>query len=349
VRHWYSANVLVEDAVYRAGHRVSGTLDLRSTHNGTSGHLDANNDRRHPSDDLPLQTDMFEWVGFVDPTEDELLPHAKRLGINPLAIEDALSHTQRAKLDRYDDHTSLLVKTIAYNPERRRIDVGDVTLIFARHYVFTVRHGTVLPLRDVRSHLESSPERIALGPAVVLHEFLDRLVDEYLHTVEALQRDLIELEDEAFGDDRNLPTNRAYMMKREVLECRRAAVPLIDALLTLMEGDLPGVPKSFAPKLKDVYDHLRRAVDDIERMNELIDAALSACLNIAQVQQNADMRRISAWIGLAAVPTMVAGIYGMNFSYMPELQVRWAYFLVMGCTASFSVGLFIYFRRRRWL
>ncbi|NBT21616.1 MAG: hypothetical protein EBT17_05830, partial [Actinobacteria bacterium] len=232
MRRWYSAHVLVEDAVYQAGHpahvlvedavyqaghRISGTLDLRPNHNGASAHLNSNNDLRSASDDRPLHTDMFEWVGFVDPTEDELLPHAKRLGINPLAIEDALSRTQRAKLDRYDDHTSLLVKTIAYDTQRRRIDVGDVTLIFARHYVFTVRHGAVLPLRDVRSHLESSPERIALGPAVVLHEFLDRLVDEYLHTVEALQRDLIEIEDEAFGDDRHLPTGRAYMMKREVL------------------------------------------------------------------------------------------------------------------------------------
>jgi magnesium transporter len=341
--------MLVEDAVYQAGHRIAGTLDLRSNHNGATAHLNGKNDESNSSDDHPLQLEMFEWVGFVDPIEAELLGHATRLGINPLAIEDALSRTQRAKLDHYDNHSSLLVKTIAYNAEQRRIEVGDVTLIFSRNFVFTVRHGAVLPLRDVRSHLESSPERIALGPAVVLHEFLDRLVDEYLHTVEALQRDLVDLEDAAFGDERHLPTGRAYMIKREVLECRRAAVPLIDALLTLMEGDLPGVPKSFAPKLKDVYDHLRRAEDDIERMNELIDAALSACLNIAQVQQNADMRRISAWIGLAAVPTMVAGIYGMNFSYMPELQVRWAYFLVMGCTASFSVGLFIYFRRRGWL
>jgi len=126
-------------------------------------------------------------------------------------------------------------------------------------------------------------------------------------------------------------------------------VPLIDALLTLMEGDVPGVPKSFAPKLKDVYDHLRRVVDDVERMNELVDAALATCLNIAQLRQNIDMRRLSAWIGLAAVPTMVAGIYGMNFSYMPELQVRWAYFVVMGSTAMFTVALLLYFRRNRWL
>lgn len=324
---WYSPNVLVEDALYEAGRRVA--------------------DR---GDDQPPRPDTFEWVGFVDPTESELGGQARRLGVNPLAIEDALSsHTQRAKLDRYADHSSLLVKTIAYNAEKRRIDVGDVTVIFGERFIITVRHGAVLPLRDVRRHLESTPERMALGPAVVLHEFLDRLVDEYMRTVEALQRDLIELEDAAFGDDRDLPTGRAYMIKREVLECRRASVPLIDALLTLMEGDVPGVPRSLAPTLKDVYDHLRRVVDDIERMNELIDAALAACLNIAQVQQNADMRRISAWVGLAAVPTMVAGIYGMNFSYMPELQVRWAYFLVMGGTATFSVGLFVYFRRRGWL
>lgn len=348
-RHWYSATMLVEDAVYQSGRRVAGTLDLRSNQNGSAAHRNEYGAEHDPRDDKPIRYNTFEWVGFVDPSESELTNHATRLGIDSLAIEDALSRTQRAKLDRYDDHSSLLVKTIAYDSHRRRINVGDVTLIFSTHYVLTVRHGSVLPLHDVRHDLESDPERMSLGPAVVLHEFLDRLIDEYVRTVEALQRDLIELEDEAFGDDRELPTGRAYMIKREVLECRRAAVPLIDALHTLMEGELPGVPKSFAPKLKDVYDHLRRAVDDIERMNELIDAALAACLNIAQVQQNADMRRISAWIALAAVPTMVAGIYGMNFSYMPELQVRWAYFLVMGATASFSLGLFVYFRRRHWL
>lgn len=329
-RYWYCANVLVEDAVYSHGERIGGALNFVNGNGSVS-------------------TDTFEWVGFVDPTESELSECAKRFGVDPLAIEDALSRTQRAKLDRYSTHTSLLVKTIAYDAERRRIDVGDVTLIFAEHFILTVRHGAVLPLRAVRSDLEQHPQRMSQGPVVVVHEILDRLVDEYVHAADALHRDLIELEDAAFRDTTDLPTGRAYLIKREVLECRRAATPLVDALLTLMEGDVPGIPKAFAPKLKDVYDHLRRVVDDIERMNELVDAALSACLNIAQVRQNADMRRISAWIGLAAVPTMVAGIYGMNFSYMPELQVRWAYFLVMGSTAAFSVGLFVYFRRRRWL
>ena len=329
-RHWYCAEMLVEDAVYSHGKRIGGVLDVVNSNGSVSN-------------------GTFEWVGFVDPTESELSGCAKRFGVDPLAIEDALSRTQRAKLDRYSTHTSLLVKTIAYNAERRRIDVGDVTLVFAEHFILTVRHGGVLPLREVRSDLEQHPERMAQGPVAVVHEILDRLVDEYVHAAEALHRDLIELEDAAFRDTTDLPTGRAYLIKREVLECRRAAAPLVDALLTLMEGNVPGIPKAFAPKLKDVYDHLRRVVDDIERMNELVDAALSACLNIAQVRQNADMRRISAWVGLAAVPTMVAGIYGMNFSYMPELQVRWAYFLVMGGTAAFSVGLFVYFRRRRWL
>ena len=322
--------MLVEDAVYRDGHRIGGALEL------TYGH----------ADDVP---GAFEWVGFVDPAESELTGCAQRLAIDPLAIEDALSGTQRAKLDRYDTHSSLLVKTITYDDTQRRILIGDVTLIFSERFILTVRHGAILPLREVRSDLERSPDRMSEGPVVVVHEFLDRLVDEYIRATAALNRDLVELEDSAFGDSHDLPTTTAYLLKREVLEFRRAAVPLIDTLLTLMEGDVPGVPKSFAPKLKDVYDHLRRVVDDVERMNELVDAALATCLNIAQLRQNIDMRRLSAWIGLAAVPTMVAGIYGMNFSYMPELQVRWAYFVVMGSTAMFTVALLLYFRRNRWL
>jgi magnesium transporter len=343
-RRWYCANMLVEDAVYRHGKRIGGALDLA---NGLLEIPDGNGSIPNSNGSIPNST--FEWVGFVDPTEAEIAGCARRFGVDPLAVEDALSRTQRAKLDRYATHTSLLVKTIAYNVNRSRIDVGDVTLIFAEHFILTVRHGAVLPLREVRIDLEQHPERMAQGPGVVVHEILDRLVDEYVHAVDALHRDLIELEDAAFRDTTEIPTGRAYLIKREVLECRRAAAPLVDALLTLMEGEVQGIPKSFAPRLKDVYDHLRRVVDDVERMNELVDAALAACLNIAQVRQNSDMRRISAWVGLAAVPTMVAGIYGMNFSYMPELQVRWAYFLVMGGTAAFSVGLFVYFRRRRWL
>lgn len=319
--------MIVEDARYVDGARVPVTLE--------------------PNGAVPQRS--FEWIGLVDPTESELLPIAHRLGVDPLAVEDALSSAQRAKLDRYDNHTSILVKTISYVPDRRRIDVGDATLIFSDSFILTVRHGRILPLREVRAHLEARPERLALGPGAVLHEYLDRVVDEYVAAVNDLQRDLIEIEDAAFVDTSHLPTNRAYLVKREVLECRRAVIPLIDALHDILDGSVPGVSSALRPYFKDVYDHVRRVVDDVERMNELVDAALSACLNLAQVQQNADMRRISAWIGLAAVPTMVAGIYGMNFSYMPELQVRWAYFVVMGGTATFTLWLFAYFRRRKWL
>jgi len=319
--------MIVEDATYAGGIRV------------------------HPAADASVRdhADAFEWIGLVDPTEDELLPIAERLGIDPLAVEDALSSAQRAKIDRFTDHTCILVKTISYVQERRRIDVGDATLIFSGSYIVTIRHGRILPLREVREYLEDRPARLAHGPGAVLHEYLDRVVDEYLVAVDDIQRDLIEIEDAAFRDSSHLPTSRAYLVKREVLECRRAVIPLVEALHDILNGELPGIAPALRPHFKDVYDHLRRVVDDVERMNELVDAALAACLNLAQVQQNADMRRISAWVGLAAVPTMVAGIYGMNFSYMPELQIRWAYFGVMGGTALFTVWLFVYFRRRKWL
>jgi magnesium transporter len=319
--------VLVEDVTYVSGRRSNGDREPAQTSPDTS----------------------FEWLGFVEPSEDELIPHASRLGIDPLAIEDALSSSQRAKIDRFATHTCILIKTITYDDSRRRIDVGDATLIFSESFILSVRHGRILPLRDVRQHLEQSPDRLAVGPGAVVHEYLDRVVDQYMVVVDDLQRDLMEIEDAAFGDSAALPTGRAYLVKREILECRRAVIPLIDALHVVLQGDVPGIAGSLRNQFKDVYDHLRKVVDDVERLNELVDAALAACLNLAQVQQNADMRRISAWVGLAAVPTMVAGIYGMNFSYMPELQVRWAYFTVMGGTALFSLFLFVYFRRRKWL
>lgn len=324
--------MLVEDAVYSQGERKA--LDTPALRNS------------RPEQFVKGE---FEWLGFVDPTDAEVAPYAERLGIDPLAIEDALSQSQRAKVDRYTSHYSLTVKTIAYNEAERSIDVGDVALIFSERFIFTVRHGSILPLRDVRRDLELTPSRLKIGPAVVVHEYLDRVVDGYIRALDSLQRDEDELEDLVFRHSRDLPISRAYILKREILEFRRAAVPLVDAFNTLMQGSISAIPTSLMPKLKDVYDHLRRAVDDIERMNELIDAALTSCLNLAQVQQNADMRRISAWIALAAVPTMVAGIYGMNFDHMPELRMRAAYYIVIGSLGVFSVGLFFYFRRREWL
>jgi magnesium transporter len=187
------------------------------------------------------------------------------------------------------------------------------------------------------------------GSTAVLHEVLDRLVDQYIEVAWKLQEDVEQLEDIVFDDEIPAPSARLYNVKRELLEFRRAVYPLLDPLNRLASSEVPHIDASFAPLFADVRDHLMKVIDDVNIMNELMEAALHANLALIQVQQNIDMRKISAWVGIGAVPTMVAGIYGMNFENLPELQWKYGYFMVLGALAVISGALFRVFRKNNWL
>jgi magnesium transporter len=152
-----------------------------------------------------------------------------------------------------------------------------------------------------------------------------------------------------FDDEIPVPATQLYFVKRELMDFRRAALPLVEPLQRILSGSVPGISRQFLPQFSDVLDHLRRVIDEVEALNELMSAALQANLTLIQVQQNSDMRRISAWVGIGAVPTMVAGIYGMNFEHMPELNWEYGYFIVLALLGLISGGLFLLFRKYRWL
>lgn len=303
---------------------------------------------RHEGHD-PEGTNGFSWVGILDPTWEELVDYQHHFHFNDLALEDAVSHHQRPKIDNFDDHCFLVMRTVGYRMETRTVFVGDVCAFFSDKTVVTVRHGEAMPLTTIRADLESRPERLEKGPTAVVHEILDRLVDQYVETSRMVGEDVRQLEDSVFNDETPAPAREMYATKRELIDFRRAVVPLVSPLDQIISGHAKFIDLTFKFQFSDVRDHLLKVIDEIDAMERVIDAAIQANLALISVKQNADMRKISSWVGIAAVPTMLAGIYGMNFENMPELQTRWGYFVVVGAMGIACAGLFRMFRRNDWL
>jgi magnesium transporter len=291
----------------------------------------------------------FTWVGLLDPKVDEIHDYQQKFLLHSLAVEDAVMGRQRPKLDVYPRHSFLILKTVMFDTGTSRIVVGDIGVFINDKFVVIVRHGDAIPMRSIRADLETHPDRLKEGSTAVLHEVLDRLVDQYVEVAWNLQEDVESLEDMVFDDELPAPSARLYTVKRELLEFRRAVYPLIEPLNRLASSEVPHIDAQFAPQFADVRDHLMKVIDDVNTMNDLMEAALHANLALIQVQQNVDMRKISAWVGIGAVPTMVAGIYGMNFENLPELQWKYGYYVVLGVLGAVSAGLFRVFRRNNWL
>ncbi len=291
----------------------------------------------------------FLWIGLKDPTEEEFDEVDTELGLHPLAVEDAVQGRQRAKVELYDGTVFVVLKPLRYLDRTSDIETGELMLFVGDHFVVTVRRGELSPLTNIRAALESSPDILVHGPLAVLHAVLDRVVDDYLLIDGEVALDLEEIEREVFSGTR-MDSGSIYRLKREVLEFRRAAVPLSEPLRMLHQSPRSPVPEGeLRLRLRDVSDHLHSVIDHIESYDRLLTDMLGAHLAQISVQQNNDMRKISAWVAVAAVPTMVAGIYGMNFDYLPELHWHWGYFAVLGLMAAACVSLFVAFKRTGWL
>ncbi|NBN88992.1 MAG: magnesium and cobalt transport protein CorA [Actinobacteria bacterium] len=303
---------------------------------------------RHEGHD-PDGTTGFSWVGILDPTADELVDYQHHFHFNDLALEDAVARQQRPKLDSFEDHDFLVTKTVSYDSNSREISIGDVCIFYSERTVVTVRHGEAMPLKTIRADLEAHPEKLKLGTTAVIHEILDRLVDQYVEVSSRICADVDDLEDVVFSASTSAPPRLLYTVKREVVEFRRAVLPLLDPITHLASGSARFIDKQQRFQFSDVRDHLLKVIDLLDSTERIVDATLQASIALVSVQQNADMRRISAWVGIAAVPTMLAGVYGMNFENMPELQTRWGYYVVVAIMASACGLLFRLFRRNKWL
>ncbi|MGC0342001.1 magnesium/cobalt transporter CorA [Streptomyces sp. SLBN-8D4] len=331
--------MIVDCAIYREGHRSEGPEDLSDAL------------------DQARRAGGFVWIGLHEPSEKEFELVTKEFGLHPLAVEDALKAHQRPKLEVYDDSLFVVLKPVVYEPESDTVSTGEVMLFLGDAFVVTVRHGVGSPLKAVRERLEQEPKLLGKGPTAVLYAVADAVVDHYLEVATELGTDLEELEAEVFSPDgggSRGTASRIYTFKRQVLEFRRATVPLTMPLTRLAGvgaygGTVPFVNDKARPFFRDVNDHLARVNESVEGLDRLVSDVLSAHLAQMSVRQNDDMRKISAWAAMAAIPTMIAGIYGMNFDHMPELHWVWAYPAVIVLMGVLEVLLYRTFKRRGWL
>ena len=323
--------MIVDCAVYQSGHREPGTLDLDQV---------AAACRR---------TDAFVWIGLYEPTDEEFDTVAREFGLHELAVEDAVTAHQRPKLEMYDQSLFIVLKTARYVDELEVVQFGEIQIFVGDGFVVHVRHGEASPLAEARRRVEQRPDLLKFGPGAVAHAIVDKVVDDYAPAIAGIENDISEVEYEVFSDSGTNPVERIYKLKREVLELHGATVPLVEPLDDLTRRSFALVPDDLDEYFRDVHDHLLRIVQRVVTDRDLLSSVLEANLTRVSVRQNEDMRKISAWVAIAAVPTMIAGLYGMNFEHMPELESTYGYPVVLAFMATVCVLLYWRFRRSGWL
>ncbi len=296
------------------------------------------------------QPDRFVWIGLHEPDEALLKEVQREFGLHDLAIEDAHMAHQRPKLERYGECLFAVLRTAQRDPEAHRIVFGETHIFAGSQYVVSVRHGPSLSYAEVRARCEATPKLLCKGPGFVLYALMDFVVDQYFPIVRSLEDELESLEEEIFGESFGRETTeRIYELKRDLLEVKRATAPLVDVCNRLMRYDLDLIPEDTRPYFRDVYDHVIRINEMIDTQRELLSTALEANLALRSVAQNESMKRLAGLVAIIAVPTMIAGVYGMNFRFMPELDWPWAYPLVLAGTLLICTLLYVRFKRIGWL
>ncbi|CAO5226791.1 magnesium/cobalt transporter CorA [Frankia sp. AgKG'84/4] len=297
----------------------------------------------------------FAWLGLFEPTYEQLAAVADEYGLDKLAVEDAVTGGQRPKLEQYENHLFMVLKTATYVAHQELsatsevITTGEIMIFLGEDFVVTVRHGNHGEMTRLRGQLEAAPEMLRHGPTAVLHAICDRVVDDYVDTVEKIQADVDQIEAGVFRRERNPATETTYQMKRELLELKHAVQPLAGPLRTLISDSPRLVEPAMRRYFRDVADHLEQVSERIGHFDELLSSVLQATLTQLAITQNEDMRRISAWVAIAAVPTALAGIYGMNFDHMPELRQTWGYPAVLTVMVTACGCLYRAFKRNGWL
>ncbi|WP_416959042.1 magnesium and cobalt transport protein CorA [Streptomyces sp. Agncl-13] len=333
-------STVVNCVVYRDGIRRPGTDTVEEAVRQTRKHRGG-----------------FVWLGLHEPGEEEFAGVAELFGLHPLAVEDAVQAHQRPKVEQYDDVLFAVFKTVTYvehaelTATSEVVNTGEIMVFTGPDFVVTVRHGRHGSLGPLREDLEADPQQLAKGPSAVLHAIADHVVDDYVTVADAVQNDIDQVETDVFSPDtaRNADASRIYQLKRELLELKRAVVPLARPLDRLATEPRSCIDKEIQAYFRDVADHLTRVTEQITAFDALLDSILQAHLAQVAIAQNDDARKITAWAAIIAVPTMVCGVYGMNFDHMPELRWRFGYPLVLGVIATACLLLHRGFKRNGWL
>ncbi len=327
--------VIVDCALYRHGKRIAladDKVDLGSAL------------------DQAQEPDDFIWIGLHEPSDEEMGRVAVALGLHRLAVEDAVRAHQRPKLEPYDGNVLFMVlKTLWYVDDNDAVETGEIAIFLGDKYVVTVRHGSGSALQMTRRNLEEHTDVLGHGPFAVLYSVCDNVVDAYESVAGELENDVDEIELSVFSESRSNDSQRIYRLKREMAEFRRAVLPLREPLIRLAEHRVDNMPSEAGTFFRDVADHAIRVNEQVEALDNLLSSAHDAHMARISVQQNDDMRKISAWVAIAAVPTALAGIYGMNFTHMPELNWTFGYPMALLVMLVCCVALFRSFKRSGWL
>lgn len=290
----------------------------------------------------------FCWIHLDEPRPADLEEVAGPWGLHPLAVEDAVQAHQRPKRERYGDVLAVALKTLWYVEDDCEVETGEVMVFTGPRFALTVRHGPVDPTVEAARRLHEDAHMLRFGPVAVLHAVLDTVVDSYAEAAVQVRTDLTALERRVFSPDREDLTEEIYSLKREVVEFRDAVQPLAPVMQDFA-GARAGWPEEALPYFRDVADHTHRTDTEVRSLDELLNSALDAHLARVGTWQNDDMRRISAWAAILASPTLIAGIYGMNFAHMPELEWTYGYPLAIAVMATVAGLLHRVFRRNGWL
>ncbi|MET0992476.1 MAG: magnesium and cobalt transport protein CorA [Lacisediminihabitans sp.] len=337
---------LITSAIYREGKRIANPKNLADTYSA-----------------LDAAPDAMAWIGLYRPTPEEITSLARQFGLHELAVEDAIVAHQRPKIERYGDTLFVVLRAARYLEAEEEVEFGELHVFIGPNFVITVRHSESPDLGIVRRRLEATPELLARGTEAVLYAILDAVVDGYAPVVAGLANDIDEIETQVFDGDPKV-SRRIYELSREVIDFERAARPLVDILTTLSKGfEKYKIEVDLQQYLRDVADHVASVTDRVEEFRILLRDILTVNGTLVAQRQNEDMqrvteasnrqaietRKISAWAAILFAPSIISGIYGMNFRIMPELDWRFGYPVAIGLMLGVAVTLYAIFKGKKWL
>jgi len=292
---------------------------------------------------------QFVWIGLHEPSEEILDKVKQEFNLHELAVEDAHNAHQRPKVEIYNDSIFVVLRTMMRNKENHT-EFGETHFFVGDNFVVVVRHGPSVPYLEVRNRCESTPELLKKGQGFVLYAVMDFIVDHYFPVVHDMESELEVIEAKIFKEKPSRETTEEiYDLKRELLDVKRAVSPLIDVCNKLMRFEIQCITEETRPYFRDVYDHVMRINETVENTQELLNSAMEANFSLISINQSDVSKKFAGWAAIIAVPTMLAGFYGMNFKFMPELEWHYGYFALIFVTIAVCITLFYFFRKSGWL
>ena len=321
---------IVNSAAYANGKRIAD-VDLNDLHK------------------VLKEENQFVWIGLYEPSEEILNQVQDEFNLHELAVEDAHSAHQRPKVEQYADSIFVVLRTAQMN-QQHHIDFGETHFFVGDNFIVVIRHGSNVPYTEVRARCESTPELMKKGQGFVLYAVMDFIVDRYFPVVHDMEQELESIEAKIFKErPTRETTEHIYELKRELLEVKRAVSPLVDICNRLMRFDIKCISEETRPYFRDVYDHVIRINEMVDNTREMLNSAMEANFSFISIAQSDVSKKFAGWAAIIAVPTMVAGFYGMNFKFIPELNWHYGYYAVVFVTLCICVTLYYFFKKSGWL